>query len=328
MPGLSAMTGLSGLSGIFGGAGVRYFSDDFSAADPTTNGWQIDVGGAIANVGGALVITPQYTEESGNPLLNAWTAGAPDGYTEVGESAPNREITEVGTGVGHGGGGTGSANLYNDGAGGANNPYLLRVTTANRYYDLQAYLSFRSAGALRVGGAGIFLQGSAVGLMRISHNFPDAALVFRLIGATGDFTIDTAYMNRVGVMHAWREMDFVNARAGGVAATWNTNTCFGPTHYVDVDNWVAAHISRTNVVQLVKVVAGTWTEVASAVVVPVAGVMPVLQRDGNFYSVDYNGATVINDQAVNDAVFTTARKWGWMSTDERNTLDEYTWAAV
>lgn len=51
-----------------------------------------------------------------NGNFNAWTGDDPDDWTVKWEFAPNREISEVGPTEGHGGAGTGAANIYSDSA--------------------------------------------------------------------------------------------------------------------------------------------------------------------------------------------------------------------
>lgn len=55
-------------------------------------------------------------EKLQNGYFDDWTGDDPDNWTVTGESAPNREVSEVGPGEGHGGSGTGAANIYSDSA--------------------------------------------------------------------------------------------------------------------------------------------------------------------------------------------------------------------
>jgi hypothetical protein len=55
-------------------------------------------------------------EHFDNHLFDDWTADDPDNWVVTGESAPNREISEVGTGESYGGSGSGAANVYTDSA--------------------------------------------------------------------------------------------------------------------------------------------------------------------------------------------------------------------
>ncbi len=56
------------------------------------------------------------TELVANGNFSTWTSDNPNSWTVDSESAPDREISEVGTGEGHGGTGTGLCNLYSSGA--------------------------------------------------------------------------------------------------------------------------------------------------------------------------------------------------------------------
>lgn len=47
-----------------------------------------------------------------NGIFSAWTGDNPDGWSVAGESGTDPEVSEVGTGEGHGGSGTGMCNIY------------------------------------------------------------------------------------------------------------------------------------------------------------------------------------------------------------------------
>lgn len=71
-------------------------------------GWTASGGKAMAGpTPGAEVLT--------NGNFAAWTGDNPDGWTVTGEVAADPMVNEVGTGQGHGGAGTGFANLYSSG---------------------------------------------------------------------------------------------------------------------------------------------------------------------------------------------------------------------
>lgn len=78
-----------------------------AAAATTTADWTNSSPSAVTPTVGSELLT--------NGGFSAWTGDDPDGWT-VTETAPDPEVSEVGTGEGHGGTGSGMCNLYATGA--------------------------------------------------------------------------------------------------------------------------------------------------------------------------------------------------------------------
>jgi len=86
-----------------------------------------------------------------NGSFDNWTGDDPDNWTVTGESPPNREVSEVAPNEGHGGTGTGAANLYSDSATIVSMEQSV-TTVIGETYALSFDLTKRVSGTLRVEG--------------------------------------------------------------------------------------------------------------------------------------------------------------------------------
>ena len=91
---------------------------DFIITPTTDFDGDIDVAVILVQQTGILASSAYpLPEEISNPGLPfTFTGDDPDSYTVFGESTPNREVSEVGSGQSQGGAGTGSINIFSDSA--------------------------------------------------------------------------------------------------------------------------------------------------------------------------------------------------------------------
>jgi hypothetical protein len=98
-----------------------------------------------------------------------------------------------------------------------------------------------------------------------------------------------------------------------------TNTQAGIVHYANATNMVIAYLDGVGNVKVDKLIAGTWTNVASVAITYVAAAPLVVQRAGAIgagtYAVTYNGTPLTGSPfSITDAIFETAKSWGRFST--------------
>lgn len=93
-------------------SGYDWFSDSFTRSDGSLGGnwinsaWAVSGNAAVNNAAGTELIT--------NGSFTEWVDGTPTGFAKYLNSPPDREVTEVAPNAGHGGGGTGAANIYSN----------------------------------------------------------------------------------------------------------------------------------------------------------------------------------------------------------------------
>ena len=88
-------------------------------------------------------------------------------------------------------------------------------------------------------------------------------------------------------------------------------------------NFVIAYLNGTSSVRLDKVVAGTYTNLIATAVTYSAGAPLKVVKDGNSYSVYYNGAQVGTTQTISDAGIGSNTKHGLFSTHSAQTFDSF-----
>ncbi|KKM70516.1 hypothetical protein LCGC14_1439910, partial [marine sediment metagenome] len=84
-----------------------------------------------------------------------WTGDNPDDW-DVTESAPNRDVNEVGAGQGHGGAGTGYCNIYHNGGGGTTRLQQSIVTVIGATYRITIPID-----TVTIQGSGLVIQDAA-----------------------------------------------------------------------------------------------------------------------------------------------------------------------
>lgn len=299
-------------------AAITSFEDNF--ASPKSGWTGLSVSGGVAHVQPSTTGSNLFT----TPAFDAWTGDVLDGWGELNESPPDREIYETGP----------------DGAAGSG---------AGRFVASTGYVAMRKTGflsasdfwhrytiditALTTGNHTIRVADDAVagwasvGSKEATFPYGAAFDVFATSGA--DFVLDN------GAIYALTDLYGVHTLAPGTAwasvkITAADGYQAGVVHYADADNLVEAVIFPYNdKIRLYKNVGGTRTPLAVASATYGAGYVLKLERisDGTtvWYEVSYNGVKVC-DYAVPDAVFEAAGQWGVMGTSETLvSFDDFAW---
>jgi len=170
-----------------------------------------------------------------NGDFSAWTADNPDGWSVFGESLPNTEVSEVGSGEGHGGTGTGSCNFYTTGVNIYTSQDILNPFGGTRY-KIVIKCSFVSGGTLSIGddiNSTCFGIISATGihtLRGINENFGNIFQIKRT-GAATNITIDSVSVKEIFV-EGVDEILSISAQSGSILDRWgNTLTPTDMTVY-------------------------------------------------------------------------------------------------
>ena len=160
---------------------------------------------------GDIADNVMYTAAPGSELFangdfSAWTADNPDGWTVLGESGSDPEVSQVGSGESHGGSGSGSANFYSSAT--ANEPRIVQALpiAIGDTFRLRAYVSASNdLSKMRVdGGVNNPLYNTVLGAVPGLAEFDLIAnntniTPIRAIGvAPHDYTVDYVEMVKTG----------------------------------------------------------------------------------------------------------------------------------
>ncbi len=298
-----------------------YFADTF---DTALSGW---TGGTPTLAGGNLSLTPTRGEQlllnPGNPF--AFTADNPTSWTVTGESGGN-EISQVGQGLGHGGGGTGYCNIYTTTA----SIYMFQSkTTAGLWYEAEVDVDTITAGSIYVATAGTSIKRlQTTGTHIVSFNALDNTIrIYRYSGAT-DVTISNTGLWTLSNFIRTRQHDYAQAVVTLSGLSIGTAKAAGIVLNFDgTNNYVLAYIQGTTA-YLAKVLNGVLTPVTSGSISGISGSTFQAQRSlDDKYIVKFGAADslieVINSAAITDSVFSTSKKFGVFSSHEDNLIGGY-----
>jgi hypothetical protein len=283
-------------------------SDSFTRANGalgTTDG----AGGGGANLpwtgatwtisGNTATNTPTVgvTELFANSDFSAWTGDNPNSWTVSGESAPTREVTERSSAQTHASApaGTGAVNLYT--SSGYIYCYQLLCTTGLWYqysFPITAYAS-GLAFVLANGATRNLFSSTASGAYR-------STVTSNAMGVLGDtsgcdMTLDNVSLRQIvlpsmfATVETWAADVEVEVRV--TASAWcsaglvlNLDSTTSPA------NFVTCYLDANRKLNLVKCVAGVYTELISTAITYVAGAILKVIKTGASYSAYYNGAQV------------------------------------
>jgi hypothetical protein len=278
--------------------------------------------------GGKLICTPVA---GANLVTNgdfaAWTADDPDGWAVTGEVGADPEISQVGTGQGHGGAGTGMCNFYSSAT--SFQPSIAQtILTANTWYrtdfdvdtaisgGVLTYFGSRTAPAGTI-GTGSFIRTQLANGTGFSIKGYAAAI---------DVTIDNVTIKALTLPHLLSlkqcstqdgllDADLVVAFATQVGLAMNWDDPTSPA------NGIVAYHDGTNAV-LLKNVAGTWTQVIAAAATYSANAKMRIIKSGTSYSLYYNNAQVGSTSTISDVGVKDNKYHGAFSTYSSNTIDD------
>lgn len=152
--------------------------------------------------GGYSLKVINFTQSLGAELLTngnfaAWTTDNPDGWTVTGESGSDPEVSEVAANEGHGGSGTGAANLFSSAT--ASQPRMNQaVLVAGNWYEFAIDITNYVSGGVRVGDSGLGGPntpgnfGSVRTIKRLTPATDNQATIAAIGVAPHDVTIDNA----------------------------------------------------------------------------------------------------------------------------------------
>jgi hypothetical protein len=233
---------------FFDGDGDKFFS----------GGWS-EVGGNVLNdqivVGSELVVNGDFAN---------WTGDNPNNWDVIGEVGADPEVSEVGAGQGHGGGGNGLANLFSSAA-------SLRlqqvVFTVGSWFILTFDLDTRTSGTLRIqdGATSFFVDYTSTGDKLLTGRAGNVALQVRI--ANADITIDnisvklqtlTSLLNTFKSQFGLSDGFFIDIHINAVTADTQVGAIW---NYDGSNNFGMAYMDGTNLL-VDKNVNGTYTELA------------------------------------------------------------------
>lgn len=230
-------------------------------------GWS-EVGGNILNdqisLGVELVTNGDFAN---------WTLDNPDNWTVTGEVGADPEVSEVGSGQGHGGAGSGLANFFSSAT--ANQPKIEQVTTTPGMWVQTTFdVDKRVAGSIRINyGTGFTLTYNSEGSKIYVGRTRIVRLEFNQVDAGGDITIDnvsskqfvlTSLLNSIkpqfGIADGFFIDVYINAVTSftPVGVIWNLDDAATPA------NFGMAYMDGERL-KVDKNVAGTYTSLASVV---------------------------------------------------------------
>ncbi len=289
-------------------------------------GWS-EVGGNVLNdqivLGGELVVNGNFA---------AWTGDNPDGWTVVGEVGADPEVSEVGAGQGHGGAGTGLANLFNSAS--ATNPRLRQAILAiGDWYQITFDVDTKVSGSIVVTDLGNGLGNSVVsttGSKILAGRASNTTFQIRAAAAPTDMTIDdvsvktqtlssliNALKSQFGLSDGFFIDVAINAVTAGnqVGAIWN---------YDGSNNFGMAYMNGTKLM-VDKNVGGTYSNLANvAQVVTPDQILRIENPVGtNVLDILYNGVSKATP-TIADAGIISNTGIALFSTEPNNAISKVT----
>jgi len=261
-----------------------------------------------------------------NGNFSAWTADNPDGWSVVGESASDPEVSEVGTGEGHGGAGTGACNLYSS-----------AITTFRIHQNVLAVDAWLAAAItidtvisgqvqVRDAGAGLYAAYGTTGTKTLTGRVASTYFQVRVGTVPCDITIDDASAKTITT----HTQTFVHSQwIGDFTINYSRTANYQAGVYAlysDTDNYVLAYDCGNGNVYLIKTVAGTVTQLGSWSHTYAADKDLTLRvhKDGTM-DVLYDGTTLVSGLADTGL---RGKQGGALLTDSSEvTINSYTWDA-
>ena len=287
-------------------------------------GWS-EVGGNTLNdkivLGGELIVNGNFAN---------WTGDDPDGWTVTGEVGADPEVSEVGAGQGHGGGGNGLANLFNSVT--AGQPRIRQtIMTAGEWFQFELDIDTKISGSITLlDGIGFWGRTFSTTGSKFVTGGVNNALLQILVAAGSDITIDNVSVklqtltSLLNVLKSQFELSdgffidvHINAVTGDtqVGAIWN---------YDGSNNFGMAYMDGTNLM-VDKNVAGTYTNLANvAQAVTPDQILRIENPAGtNALSIKYNGVEKATP-TISDAGIISNTGIALFSTEANNAISKVT----
>jgi hypothetical protein len=264
-----------------------------------------------------------------NVDFSAWTSDNPNNWTIVGESGGN-EVSEVGTGEGNGGEGTGFCNIYTTSANCG--LYQGSKATVGRWYVSQVLIDTVIAGQLKAQDFNVqdvspyyHTTGTKVFTFRAAHTSYGYG---RGNAVATDVTIDDVSLKQLTLSEllATRRFKFCDYLAQVTITTSPNGSQAGLVLNLDdasnPANFVLAFHDGANA-KLWKCVAGTYTQLISqAATYGTAKPLKVI-KTGTTYQLYYDGLQIGTDQTVSDAGIIGNKIHGMFNTWSVARLDSF-----
>jgi len=265
----------------------------------------------LCPTGGEInVVCPTITPTLGAELLSNgdfadWTGDDPDDWS-VTEAPPTREVSEVGTGQGHGGAGNGYCNLYRNGGGSSIDPRIQEGITANAWHHISFVVDTLTAGQLHVreGSATYSCNYGATGVMSLRAV---GSLLRMGCGADpSDMTIDDVSAKAITFSSMLAHLGDVRRQTGA----WTcTPTCTLGTlagiviNYADTNNLLVAYVHRGAPAAAQKAFldqrdGGIWSNLRNGAITYGAGKTLAIYIDGTTAKLYYDGGQVGADATI------------------------------
>lgn len=315
--------------------------DTFTRADGAignseTTGPDSQTTPSLAWTGGAIstnknVITPSQTEKLTNGDFALWTGDNPNSWSVYGESGTDPEISEVGTGEGHGGVGTGFANLYTS----SGNTYISQSPmTIGRWYDASILVNTVTSGSIKLIGTSVTYKSgiNSVGTHRACFRAEGTVFKVQRDTTPTDITFDDVSLKELTLSSLFSSVSTSDADVIADAnVTLTAGTQAGLVLNLDSTsspaNFLIAYHDGTNV-RLDKCVGGTYTSLISAAATYSAGatLRVITYTSGGSLKVRvyYDNVMIGSEQTVSDAGIISNTKHGLFSTYSGNSFDNFT----
>lgn len=286
-------------------------------------GW-LEGGGNVTNdqlsLGGELLTNEAFAD---------WTADDPDGWTVSGESGADPEVSEVGTGEGNGGAGTGSANLFTSGGTGFQPLIQQSVLTIGNWIQTTVDISRSGSLRMRDTGNGLLKTYTTTGNKLLTGKAKAAPIEWRQFGASGNITLDSCSaqtISLVSILNALKSKFqvadgfFIDISINAVTADTQTGVMWNLDDEANPQNFGLAYMDSINLV-VIKRVAGTYTDLASvAQAITADQILRIENPTGsNVLDILYNGVSLATP-TISDAGVISNGGIALFSTEVNNAI--------
>lgn len=293
-----------GVPGVMGKSYPKSVTDDFSADSGLWLDGNLNPAAMTISSGRGI-----WTPTVGNEIIikgdfSAWTGDNPDGWTVATESLPDYEVSEVGTGEGHGGSGTGLCNLYRNGAGYLNINQGTNVT-AGGWYRISLVIDTIVSGSLELHNANgmsqVFTSTGAKLYTAVNWGIGSSWRIQAAANPT-DITIDDVSLKSITFATIFRLRRIYYASYVEAAIRRSAVTQKGVVLFKDANNMIMVWDNGNNVIYLRKRVAGTWgTASSGSFTYSAGGTMRLVPNTSfNAFSVTYDGVQKIAPVSITD----------------------------
>jgi len=292
--------------------------------------WNFDAGVWTVDTNKAKGSPVAGSELVVNGNFSAWTGDDPDGWAVIGEVGADPEVSEVGTGEGHGGVGTGMCNLYTSTSANLFIQPSVAILSTGTWYSVSVTIDTVISSGIKL-GAHLPLPSivwATIGTKRMTGRALGTAFQVIRSGMT-DVTFDDVSVKALTFSELFASVDDAATSDVVISAdvTLTADTQVGIVMNLDDEsnpqNFVIAYHDGTNA-KLEKCVAGTYTTVISAAATYSASATLVVIKDGNDYSLYYNNDKIGSTSTISDVGIVSNTKHGLFSTFADNRLDNFT----